>query len=337
MEFMKCRRTTLGGLNKTLKFLDLFAGIGGFRLGMGQTGHECVGHVEWDKFARKSYKAIHRPKEDEFDREDITKITDEEWRTLRGKVDCICAGFPCQSFSIAGRRRGFEDARGTMFFEVARATKQIQPRFLLLENVRGLLSHDKGQTFTTILSAQDELGYDAEWKLLNSKDFGVPQNRERVFIVGYPRGRSGREILSFGENDEVFNWAEQPNKPQPQTQLCTTINTKMGSRADDTFVIESTILQIGRGKNKGGIHAISPTVTSNNFHSNNLLISEEKQVRKLTPRECFRLQGFPDWAFDRAKEAGLSDSQLYKQAGNSVTVNVVYEIARKMKEEKQNI
>lgn len=311
-----------------MKFLDLFAGIGGFRLGMEQAGHECVGHVEIDKFARVAYQAIHKPKETEFDGEDITKITDEQWRTLRGTVDCICAGFPCQAFSIAGKRRGFEDTRGTMFFEVARAAKQIQPRYLLLENVKGLLSHNNRQTFAVILSALDELGYDAEWQVLNSKNFGVPQNRERVFIVGCPRGQGGREILSFRENDEVFDSTQQSKKPQ--AQLCTTISTKMGSRADDTFVIESKILQIGRGYNKGGMHPISPTVTSNDFHSNNLLISEEKQARKLTPRECWRLQGFPDWAFDRAKEAGISDSQLYKQAGNSVTVNVIREIGRRM-------
>lgn len=192
------------------------------------------------------------------------------------------------------------------------------------------LPENDGQTFAVILSTLDELGYDAEWQVLNSKNFGVPQNRERVFVVGCLRGSGGREILSFRENDEVFDPIEYSNKPQPQIQLCTTISTKMGSRADDIFVIESKILQIGRGYNKGGMHPISPTVTSNDFHSNNLLISEEKQARKLTPRECFRLQGFPDWAFDRAKEAGISDSQLYKQAGNSVTVNVIREIGRRM-------
>ena len=188
-----------------LKFLDLFSGIGGFRLGLEKSGHECVGFVEIDKFARKSYEAIFDT-EGEWTRHDITKVTDEEWRELRGRVDLICGGFPCQAFSIAGKRLGFDEARGTMFFEIARAVKQIQPRLLLLENVKGLLNHDKGKTFGVILKTLDELGYDAEWRVLNSKNYGVPQNRERVFIVGHLRGGSGREIFPIptgsGEVDE---------------------------------------------------------------------------------------------------------------------------------------
>lgn len=134
-----------------MKFLDLFAGIGGFRMGMERAGHGCVGYVEIDKYARKSYEAIYDT-EGEWTKHDITKVTDEEWRQFRGKVDVICGGFPCQSFSIAGKRRGFADeTRGTLFFEVARAAKEIQPSYLFLENVKGLLNHDKGRTFRTIL------------------------------------------------------------------------------------------------------------------------------------------------------------------------------------------
>ncbi|MCJ47755.1 DNA (cytosine-5-)-methyltransferase [Listeria monocytogenes] len=187
-----------------MKFLDLFAGIGGFRLGMEHARHECVGYVEIDKFARKSYEEIHDT-EGEWTREDITKVADEEWRELRGTVDIICGGFPCQSFSIAGKRLGFEETRGTLFFEIARAAKQIQPRLLFLENVKGLLSHNKGETFATILTALHELGYDAEWRVLNSKDFGVPQNRERVFIVANLRGSGGREIFPFGGENRTLN------------------------------------------------------------------------------------------------------------------------------------
>ena len=158
-----------------MKFLDLFAGIGGFRLGLERQGHECVGFCEIDKFARKSYKAIYKT-EGEIEFHDIRQVTDQDFRQLRGQVDIICGGFPCQAFSLAGRRLGFEDTRGTLFFEIARAAKQIQPRFLFLENVKGLLSHDKGETFQTILTTLDELGYDVEWQVLNSKDFQVPQN-----------------------------------------------------------------------------------------------------------------------------------------------------------------
>lgn len=149
-----------------LKFFDLFAGIGGFRLGLERAGHECVGFCEIDEFARQIYKT-NFDTEGEVDWEDITEVTDSEARELRGKVDLITAGFPCQAFSVAGKRRGFEDTRGTMFFEIARITKEIEPRFLLLENVKGLLSHDKGRTFAIILSTLDELGYDVEWQVLS--------------------------------------------------------------------------------------------------------------------------------------------------------------------------
>ena len=151
-----------------MKFLDLFAGIGGFRLGLEQAGHECVGFCEIDKFARQSYKAIHNV-EGEREYHDITAVSNEEWRTLRGTVELICGGFPCQYFSIAGKRKGFlDETRGTLFFEIARAAEQIKPRTLFLENVRGILSHDAGNTFRIILSTLDELGYDAEWQILNS-------------------------------------------------------------------------------------------------------------------------------------------------------------------------
>ncbi|ETI84763.1 MAG: Cytosine-specific methyltransferase [Streptococcus anginosus DORA_7] len=177
-----------------MKFLDLFAGIGGFRLGLTRQGHECVGFCEIDKFARKSYKAMYET-EGEIEFHDIRQVTDQDFRQLRGQVDIICGGFPCQAFSLAGRRLGFEDTRGTLFFEIARATKQIQPRFLFLENVKGLLSHDKGETFRTILTTLDELGYDVEWQVLNSKDFQVPQNRERVFIIGHSRKYRSRFLF----------------------------------------------------------------------------------------------------------------------------------------------
>ena len=184
-----------------MKFLDLFSGIGGFRLGLEQHGHECVGFCEIDKYARQSYKAIHNT-EGELEYHDITTVTDDQWRELKGTVDIIAGGFPCQAFSIAGKRQGFEDeTRGTLFFEIMRAAKQIQPPILFLENVKGLLNHDKGRTFRIILQAMDELGYDAEWQVLNSKDFGVPQNRERVFIIGHLRGAGGREIFPIGPAD----------------------------------------------------------------------------------------------------------------------------------------
>lgn len=186
-----------------MKFLDLFAGIGGFRLGMESAGHECVGFCEIDKFARKSYKAIHDTR-GEIELHDITTVSDESIRRI-GRVDIICGGFPCQAFSIAGARRGFEDTRGTLFFEIARFASILRPKLLFLENVKGLLNHDKGNTFKTIIGALDELGYDVEWQVLNSKNFGVPQNRERVFIVGHLRGQCTRNIFPIGRESQSIS------------------------------------------------------------------------------------------------------------------------------------
>ncbi|HDU3339541.1 TPA: DNA cytosine methyltransferase [Listeria monocytogenes] len=375
-----------------MNFLDLFAGIGGFRLGMERAGHKCVGYVEIDKYARKSYQVIHDT-EGEWTAHDITKVTDDEWRKLRGTVDVICGGFPCQSFSIAGKRRGFEDIRGTLFFDIARAAKQIKPRTLFLENVKGLLSHNKGQTFATILKTLHELGYDAEWQVCNSKNHGVPQNRERVFIIGHFRGSGGRKIFPVRGNDAKINnqriekIGNIRKKGKSQSgdvvsvaglapTLCSTTTQKdplkvivsgnlpgsheQNSRVYDVAGVCPTLttaqgggqepkMKVKEATKKGFADAF-PGDSINISHpdsetrrgrvgkqlANTLLTGEEQavvendfRIRKLTPRECWRLQGFPDWAFDRAAEVN-SNSQLYKQAGNSVTVNVIEAIAKKL-------
>ncbi|WP_368862728.1 DNA (cytosine-5-)-methyltransferase [Staphylococcus haemolyticus] len=165
-----------------MKFIDICSGIGGFRSALEKHGHNCVAFAEIDKFAKQSYRAIYDT-ENEEELDDITSVTDEHFRLYRGQIDIITGGFPCQAFSIAGNRRGFEDTRGTIFFHIARAIKEIQPSYVLLENVKGLLSHDKGRTYGTIVQALDELGYFIEWGLFNSKYWGVPQNRERVYIL----------------------------------------------------------------------------------------------------------------------------------------------------------
>ncbi|QEA43275.1 DNA cytosine methyltransferase [Leuconostoc lactis] len=336
-----------------MKFLDLFSGIGGFRLGLQRAGHTPVGYVEIDKFARQSYQAMYDTSS-EWTAEDIFKVTDEQWSEFNGKVELIAGGFPCQSFSIAGKREGFlNQTKGTLFFEVARAVKQIKPRFVFLENVKGLLNHDGGNTFRTILNTFDELGYDVEWRLLNSKDFGVPQNRERVYIIGHLRGDGGREVLSiFGEDDDVNstiikqigNISDKDNfGGNPQTGrvygingLSPTLNTMQGGgREPKVMVKEATrkgydIAIVGDSINvsqpnsktrRGRVgHGIANTLLTGPEQA---VLTSEYRIRKLTPRECWRLQAFPDELFDKAQEAGLSDSQLYKQAGNSVTVNVI--------------
>lgn len=408
-----------------MKFIDLFAGIGGFRFGMESAGHECVAFCEIDKFARASYKAIHDT-EGEIELHDITQVTDDEIRSI-GHVDAICGGFPCQAFSIAGNRRGFEDTRGTLFFEIARFASILKPKYLFLENVKGLLNHDKGDTFEVILSALDELGYDVEWQVLNSKDFGVPQNRERVFIIGHLRGERGRKIFPIGGENEKSDFESVIRKlgnvnPSQKGMngevfdsngISPTLTTNKGEGTKIAIPVltpdRANKRQNGRrfktdgepmftltGQDRHGIvvagnlagsheqngriydvNGISPTLNTmqggdrqpkirvreatkqgyaeanvgdsvNLAHPNsktrrgrvgkqiaNTLLTGESQgvvepsfrIRKLTPRECWRLQGFPDWAFDKAQEVN-SNSQLYKQAGNSVTVNVIKEIAR---------
>lgn len=399
-----------------MKFLDLFAGIGGFRLGMEQAGHECVGFCEIDKFARASYKAIHNT-EGEVEMHDITSVSDEFIRGI-GDIDIICGGFPCQAFSIAGKRQGFEDTRGTLFFEIARFASILRPRFLFLENVKGLLNHEGGATFETILRALDELGYDAEWEVHNSKDY-VPQNRERVFIIGHLRGESTEQVFPFERIDRTIV------ELQGQQAYANTLTTRIEAQGTGTYVAERKqheekiaipVLTPDRLEKRqngrrfksdgeemftltaqdrhgvmivGGLYTndseqfsrdvlpgLSRTLKSQNHDAailikeataqgyaqalpgdsinishpnsetrrgrvgkgiaNTLLtgkeqavVTEEFQIRKLTPRECWRLQGFPDWAFDRAKEVN-SDSQLYKQAGNSVTVPVIHDIARRL-------
>lgn len=345
-----------------MKFLDLFSGIGGFRLGLERSGHMPVGYVEIDKFARQSYQAMYDTAS-EWTAEDINKVTDEEWRKFNGTVELIAGGFPCQSFSIAGKREGFlNQTKGTLFFEVARAVKQIKPRFVFLENVKGLLNHDGGNTFRTILNTFDELGYDVEWRIYNSKDFGVPQNRERVYIIGHLRGDSGREVFPFfGEDREVnqtnvkqvgnisesnsFGGNPQTGRVYSNDGLSPTLNTMQGGgREPKVMVKEATkkgydVATVGDSINisqpnsktrRGRVgHGIANTLVTG---SEQATLTSEYRIRKLTPRECWRLQAFPDELFDKAQQAGLSDSQLYKQAGNSVTVNVIEYIGDLLKE-----
>ncbi|MGG3884318.1 DNA cytosine methyltransferase [Brevibacillus panacihumi] len=398
-----------------LTFLDLFAGIGGFRLGMQLAGHTPVGWVEWDKFARKSYEAIHEPGE-EWTAHDITRVTDDDIRQLgreRGSIQVICGGFPCQAFSVAGKRAGFNDTRGTLFFEIMRFASILRPRYLFLENVVGLLNHENGDTFETILRTMDEVGYDAEWDVLNSKNFGVPQNRERVFIIGHLRGTSTRKVFPLGESNERATQESSNGIVVLQKTHGATTTMKIGEtgtlqaarldkvpcivhhgeiklREDDlTTCLDANYYKgLDNHGARTGIAEIRPVLTPDREekrqngrrfknpnepmftltaqdkhgvaikkighlesdtgqtgavyapdgiaptqlkqHGNAVTkIMDDWRIRKLTPRECFRLQGFPDWAFDRASAVN-TDSQLYKQAGNSVTVNVIHAIARQL-------
>src|SRR5699024_10401447 len=233
-------------MNNKLRFLDLFAGIGGFRSGMEKEGHECVGYVEWDKHARKSYENMYDTK-GEWTRNDITEITNDEWKELIGKVDVICGGFPCQAFSIAGKRGGFSDTRGTLFFEIARATEQIKPRLLLLENVKGLVGHDKGKTLDTIIKTLNDRGYRVDFRVLNSKYFGVPQNRERIFILAIREdlidnepwtNTKGTTVVPKGKR-RIGEWAKTFNFDFPeQKEVTTRLRDILESSVDEKYYLD---------------------------------------------------------------------------------------------------
>lgn len=177
----------------TIRYFDMFAGIGGFRSGLEAIGgFECVGYCEIDKYAKQAYEAMYDTG-GELYFDDARKIVLEQLPDF----DLLVGGFPCQSFSIAGARKGFDDTRGTLFFEIARIASVKKPKYLFLENVPGLLNHNQGRTFETIIHTLDELGYDVCWQVVNSKNFGVPQSRNRVFIIGYLREQCAGEVLSF--------------------------------------------------------------------------------------------------------------------------------------------
>lgn len=316
-----------------MKYFSMFSGIGGFELGIGDQG-ECIGYSEIDKHAIKTY-------EEHFNHVnygDATKINAGELPDF----DLLVGGFPCQAFSVAGKRLGFDDTRGTLFFDIARILSEKRPRHLVLENVKGLLSHDSGKTFQTIIGVLTDLGYFVEWQVLNSKDFGVPQNRERVFIVGHLGGEPRRKVFPiFGTNradtyvrtiraggagsttEKHARDLIQVNQPKHSNDrvyadsgVRPTLNTMQGGNRQPFIapVLTPDRLekrQNGRRIKENGEPAF--TVTSQDKHG----LYDGTRIRRLTPLECERLQGFPDdWT------AG-SDTQRYKQCGNAVTVNVV--------------
>lgn len=458
-----------------MKFIDFFAGIGGFRRGMELAGHECVGFCEFDKFTTASYISMHLLTEEQRKvLEDIPikkrqkEILKEEYRNgewyandIRRvyagdipKADCWCFGFPCQDISVAGKQAGFQGNRSSLFFRVMYLVGQLKeedkPTYLFIENVKNLLSVNGGWDFARLLIEMEQWGYDAEWQVLNSKDFGVPQNRERCFIIGHLRGRSTSKIFPIegtdGKNSVSLNLFgclngrnSQRDRVYSGDELAPTISTKPGGNTEPKVSIIFDASHIGQDKKtrvyenvcptltsrdykeprsvgvvcnvnpsgkgmNGNVYdstGLSPTLTTNKGEGNKIAIpvltpdrAEKRQngrrfkedgepmftltgqdrhgiaieveeatkrldtscnqgifvkvsdelivyavwyekyqcyiaIRKLTPKECFRLQGWSDDYFKKAQFVN-SDSQLYKQAGNGVTVTVIETIARKM-------
>ena len=395
-----------------MKYFSTFSGIGGFELGIKQayesnnehahisersiqkkrsqgrkrsvdkhrillhdrnrTAPLCVGYSEIDKYVIQVYNKQFNHK----NYGDITKIDTNKLPNF----DLLVGGFPCQTFSIAGKRKGFDDTRGTLFFDLARILADKRPRNFVFENVKGLLSHEQGKTFQTILGVLSDLGYRVEWQVLNSKNFGVPQNRERVFIVGHLGGGSGQQIFPIGgssaktvinplKNKTEYGWhleqniydkkgitrtvkagggsgnmpkvIQQLNNPTHSNDrvysdkgISPTLNTMQGGRRQPFIKAVLTPDRINKRQNGRRMKENgepSFTVTAQDQHG----IYNGSRIRRLTPIECERLQGFPDnWTAEGIDEKGneveISNCQRYKMAGNAVTTNVVEAIISKL-------
>lgn len=317
------------------KFIDLFAGIGGFRLALQSLGGECVFTSEWDEKAKETYSA-------NFGEIPFGDITKEEVKShIPDDFDVLCAGFPCQAFSIAGKRGGFEDTRGTLFFDVAEIIRRKKPKAIFLENVKGLTNHDRGRTLKTILHVlREDLGYFVpEPKVLNAKDFGVPQKRERIFIVGF---RSDLGIDNF-------------NYPEPSNQSAVVEDIMEQDEVSVKYYLSTQYLKTLRehrarheGKGNGFGYEIIPhdavanaVVCGGMGRERNLIYDDRltnftpvthikgevnrEGIRKMTPREWARLQGFPDDFV-----IPVADASAYKQFGNSVAVPAIRATAEKL-------
>ena len=304
-------------------FIDLFAGIGGIRIPFQELGGKCVFSSEWDPFAKKTYSINYG----EEPKGDITKIKTSEIPDF----DILLAGFPCQPFSQAGLKKGFADTRGTMFFEIERIIRDKRPKAFLLENVKQLRTHDKGRTLETILTHLDSLQYSVFYQVLRAADFGVPQNRERIYIVGFD---ATHFIIPEGY---VFKY------PEP-TYEKTNVGSILEKDVDEKYTLSDSLWaghqrRKEQHKKKGNGFGYSlfnedseytNTISARYYKDGSeILIEQEgKNPRKLTPRECARLQGFPENFL-----IPVSDMQAYKQFGNSVAIPVVRQVAKRMLEE----
>lgn len=298
-------------------FIDLFAGIGGFRIAFESFGGNCVFSSEWDKYAQLTYSTNFK----DLPHGDITKI--EAARVPKHEI--LLGGFPCQPFSNAGRKLGFEDTRGTLFFDVARLIEYRKPSIVLLENVKGFKNHDKGRTLKVVEATLEELGYNVFYKVLNARDFGVPQNRERIFIVGLNKRKLGSIGFKF---------------PEPKYKE-TRLGDILEKEVDDKYTISDKLwighqrrkqdhLKKGNGFGYSLFTKESPytsTISARYYKDGSeiLIAQRGRNPRKLTPREAARLQGFPDDFV-----IPVSDNQAYKQFGNSVAVPVIKALAKEL-------
>jgi DNA (cytosine-5)-methyltransferase 1 len=292
------------------KYFSMFSGIGGFEIPLNKLGAKCVGYSEIDKYAIKVY-------ERHFKHDNYGNATTINAKELPD-FDLLVGGFPCQAFSIAGKRNGFNDTRGTLFFDVARILAEKRPRHLVLENVKGLLSHEQGKTFQTILGVLSDLGYRVEWQVLNSKDFGVPQNRERIYFVGHLRGECGRKVFPITKNGGLSS--------ERQRQISPTITQRYYKQGQsDPYIVSEEAESSKQSLQQEG------NQSNDSDSRGGQTYPAVPRIRRLTPLECERLQGFPDNHTQLGiGDEPISDTQRYKMCGNAVTVNTVQAVMERL-------
>src|SRR3989338_6783336 len=302
--------------NQNIKFIDLFAGIGGFRIALEKNGAKCVFTSEWDKEAQKTYFENFG----EVPNGDITKIDEKDI----SKHDIICAGFPCQEFIISGKQQGFKDARGTLFFDIVRIAKYHQPKALFLENVKNLTKHHQGNTFKTILRILDEIGYDSYYQVLVASDYGVPQARERIYIVAF---RKDLRIKNFHfpkpTRKKIYVRDILEDDDSAIEYIINRKDVKFWEKDQTPRLKPIQIGQINNGGQGERIysvngHAITLSAYGGGAAGKTGAYLVNGKIRKLSPRECARVQGYPEWF-----KIPVKKSQAYKQFGNSVAVPVV--------------
>jgi DNA (cytosine-5)-methyltransferase 1 len=346
-----------------MKYLSLFSGIGGFELGI-QKAYEnntkcksicpksspkeceqggvgspdecdkmlcdsnrsaplCIGYSEIDKYAIQAYNKHFKHK----NYGDATKIDTRQLPDF----DLLVGGFPCQAFSIAGKRKGFDEARGTLFFDIARILADKKPRHFILENVKGLLSHDGGRTFTTIIRILSSMGYFVEWEVLNAKSFGVPQNRERVFIVGHLGGQPRRKVFPIGEpTGKDINQLNQPTHSNNRIYGDDGINPALNTMGGGNRQPKIVKVQGDVDKRKAYLGDIASTLAVNPTSDNTARALIGGKIRRLTPLECERLMAYPDNWTAEGTEGKISDTQRYKMCGNGIVSNCVEEVVKRI-------
>ena len=285
----------------------------------------CKAFSEIDCYPKSYFKK--RNPNSGVDLDDFTKLTDKQISAI-GDVNLIIASLPCQSFSVSGNRKGFSDARGNLFFDYLRIVKMLRPDYLVMENVKGLQNHDGGKTLATIETEIEKLGYQIEWNILNSKDFGVPQNRERIYLIG----RHSRTKPKGAFFPLRSHYKEDSRRVGEEVSYCLDANYAKGTNT--TLKGRRQLIQVNQPVHSNNRvynpEGLAPTLNTMQGGNRQPFINLPPRVRRLTPLECWRLQGFPDECYDLANEIGLSNTRQYKALGNAITVPVFRAIAERL-------